>query len=345
MSIVRLNPIETKDWNHMILRTGQYSIFHSREWARVLINSFNYSPNYLTLIADNKISLLIPLLEINSALTGRRAVSLPFSDFCDPILSEETDTDALIEFLVDYANRFHWKYIDFHGGADLFKNRSPSQTFYGHRLELTKNIETTFSAFRSNTRRNIKKAIRSNVKIYFCNSLEYLDQFYRLHCLTRKRHRIPVQSYDFFRNIYNEIIKKELGILLCASYQGIIFSAAVFFHFGNHALFKFGVSDYRYQHLRGNNLLMWEAIKWYSRRGYKTFSLGRTDIQHDGLNRYKTGWGGSEYQMKYFRYDMGKGQIVKIKSAKRDSIMKFSFHYMPTGLSKILGRILYRHFA
>ena len=90
---------------------------------------------------------------------------------------------------------------------------------------------------------------------------------------------------------------------------------------------------------------MWEAIKWYSRKGYKTISLGRTDIQHDGLKRFKTGWGGSEYQMKYFRYDLGKGQIVRIESAKRDSIMNLFFRYMPTPVSKILSRILYRHFA
>lgn len=345
MSIARLNPIEIKNWNQMILRTGQSSIFHTCEWASVLINSFKYSPNYIGLIDNSEISLVVPLFGINSIITGRRAISLPFSDHCDPILSAGTNVDELIEFLIDYAKRFHWKYIDFHGGANLFKNQPPSQTFYGHRLELTSNLDNIFSAFRSNTRRNIKKAIKSNVKIHFCNSLEYLDHFYRLHCLTRKRHRLPVQSYDFYLNIYNKLIINKMGILLCASHKGIIFSSAVFFHFGDHALFKFGVSDYKYQHLRGNNLLMWEAIKWYSLNGYKTISLGRTAIQHSGLRHHKTGWGCTEYLIKYFRYDLEKRNIVRAENAKRDSTMKYLFRYMPIPMSKIISRILYKHFA
>ena len=345
MNIVKVNPLEKKNWNDLILKSGEPSIFHTSEWARVLISSYRYSPHYLSMIEKDNISLLIPLLDVNSTITGRRAVSLPFSDFCDPIVSEEFNIDSLIEFIVDYAKRFRWKYIDFHGGADLFKNKSPSAKYYGHRLELTDNLAKTFSAFRSNTKRNINKAIRSKVKIHFSNSLENWNHFYRLHCLTRKRHMAPAQPYKFFSNIYHELLKKNLGTVFCASHKGRIFAAVAFFHFGDNAIYKFGASDYRYQHLRGNNLLIWEAIKWYSLKGYKTITFGRTDMHHNGLRRFKTGWGGTEYLMKYFRYDLEKKQFVRIDHANRDSIMKSVFKIMPVGISKILGSILYRHFA
>ena len=345
MNLINIDPLLKKNWNDLILKSGEPSIFHTREWASILVNSYNYTPHYLGLFEKNNISLLIPLLEVNSPITGRRAVSLPFSDFCNPIVRKQINTEELIEFIDQYAKKNHWKYIDFHGGENLFESQPYSIKFYGHRIELSNDLNKTFSAFHSSTRRSIRRAIKLNVKIHFSDSVENWDHFYRLHCLTRKRHMVPAQPVRFFENIFHEIIKKKLGILLCASHRGKMFAAVVFFHFGDHAMYKFGASDYKYQHLRGNNLLMWEAIKWYSQQGYKTISFGRTDIEHSGLRRFKTGWGGAEYPMKYFKYDLRKKQFVTTDHAKRNAIMKIVFRFTPVGISRMLGNIIYKHFA
>ena len=345
MSIVNLNPVETKNWNDRILKTGQYSIFHSREWAIVLINSYQYSPHFFCWIENGNISSVMPFMEVNSKLTGRRGVSLPFSDSCNPIVNKTANAHELIDMIAGYARKLGWQYVDFHGGENLFTNHSPSIQYLGHRLELSQNLDGIFSTFRSNTRRNIRKAMNSKVKISFGNSMEDMDEFYRLHCITRKRHRLPAQPFFFFRNIFTEIIQKKLGILLCASYRGQIFAAAVFFHFGDKALFKFGASDKNLQHLRGNDLLIWEAIKWYASNGYKSISLGRTGIQHSGLRRFKLGWGVNEYRINYYRYDLKNGNILKIEDGKLAWIMNIVFNKMPIPISRIFGQYLYKHFA
>jgi len=235
--------------------------------------------------------------------------------------------------------------MDFHGGENLFTNYSPSIQYLGHRLELSQNLEGIFSAFHSSTRRNIRKAIRSKVKISFCNSMEDMEHFYRVHCITRKRHRLPAQPLAFFRNIFTEIINKKLGTLLCASCQEQIFAAIICFHFGDKALFKFGASDKKFQHLRGNDLLIWEAIKWYASNGYKTFSLGRTGIQNTGLRRFKLGWGVNEYLINYYLYDLKSGNILKAENSKLTRMMDVVFNKMPIPMSRLFGKYLYRHFG
>ncbi len=131
-----------------------------------------------------------------------------------------------------------------------------------------------------------------------------MHDFYQLHCLTRKRHELPVQPFQFFKKIHEHIISKKSGFIIKALYCNKIIGAAVFFHFGKKAMFKFGASDLNYQRLRMNNLIMWEAIKWYSTNGYESFCFGRTDMENVGLRRFKQGWGTKEYLIKYFKYDL-----------------------------------------
>jgi hypothetical protein len=343
--IESINPLYTKNWNDLLNKNDEFSIFLSSEWARVLVNSYKYKPFYLVLKKKDELGALIPFMEVRNILNQRSGVSLPFSDVCHPVITEKINPDKIIERTIEYAKHLGWHYIDFHGGEKLFGTATPSVEYCGHRLELNHDINKTFSTFRSNTRRNIRKALQSNVQIHINESSKLLDDFYYLHCLTRRRHGLPVQPYSFFRNIYDQIIAKDLGILMCALYQGKTIASAVFFHMGNRALFKFGASDMQYQHLRANNLLMWEAIKRYCKDGYKSFNFGRTDIDQEGLCRYKSGWGTTGYPIKYFRYNLKKEQFLEVNSTNFYSMIKIIFGKMPIGLPKNLSRLFYKHFA
>src|SRR4030066_163040 len=47
-------------------------------------------------------------------------------------------------------------------------------------------------------KRNIKKSEREGVEVKILNSLESLNEFYKLNCITRKKHGLPPQPYNFF---------------------------------------------------------------------------------------------------------------------------------------------------
>jgi len=46
------------------------------------------------------------------------------------------------------------------------------------------------------------------------------------------------------------------------------------------------------------------------RAGYETLSLGRSDLEHEGLRRFKASWGAEEKECVYFRYDIRSGKPV-----------------------------------
>ena len=87
-------------------------------------------------------------------------------------------------------------------------------------------------------------------------------------------------------------------------------AGAIYFHLGNKAMYKFGASDDAYQHTRANNLVMWEAIRWYAHNGYSSFCFGRSDCDGEGLRQFKNGWGTVERNINYYKYDIAEDKYI-----------------------------------
>ncbi len=337
-----INPINYPTWDKLLLLNQQYSFFHSSNWAEVLQGAYHYKPLYFTLIENNELLVSIPFMEVKSFFTGRRRVSLPFTDYCDPIISEKINFQDIMNFLIQYGKRASWKSIEIRGGKGLLPEIPSSSFYYGHTISLLQSEEELFTNLRDSTKRNIKKAMREDVKVETFNSLESIKKFYRLNCMVRKDHGLPPQPYYFFKKIFEHIISKNLGIVMLASFQDKTIAAAIYFHFGDKAIYKYGASDKKYQHLRANNLVMWEAIKWFRQNGYNTFCLGRTEPENKGLLQFKSGWGSDEYIISYYKYDFKKETYVKDPS-RITGLHNKIFKKMPISLLKITGSLLYKY--
>ena len=325
----------------MLLRADDSSFFHTSSWARVLHESYNYKPLYFASIENGIFTALVPMMEIKSFLTGKRGVSLPFTDSCPLIINEKKHFPKIIDRIINYGKNAGWKYIEWRDGGRSFKNKVSSCFYYGHVLDLAHNEKETLSNFRSSTRRNIKKAIREGVDVGIFNSLESVKDFCRLNCMTRKDHGLPPQPHGFFMKLYEYIISKKKGFVVLASYAKRIIAAAVYLHFGDQAIYKYGASNRDYQHLRPNNLVMWQAIKWCVENGFRSLSFGRTEPENTGLLQFKRGWGAGEKVTDYYKYDLKNSAFVKDRSKARTSYS--FFRKMPSPLLNLAGTLLYRH--
>ncbi len=337
-----INPLKFIGWDELILSAKMYSFFHSSAWARVLHESYRYNPIYITMIDKNALWVLIPLMGVKSFFTGKRGVSLPFSDYCDPIIEGNISYKDVFDHIFEYGRSRNWKFIEIRGGRDILQDVSPFSCFYSHTLNLSKHEDQIFSNFRDSTRRNIKKAVRDGVEINICKSLESIKKFYLLNCITRKMHGLPPQPYYFFKKIYDFVISSGFGIVVLASHRKRTIAGAIFFHFGEKAIFKYAASDKAYQHLRSNNLVMWEGIKWYCNHGYKTFCFGRTAMENKGLRQYKAGWGTKENIIKYYRFEVKKGNAIE-NNPRESRIQNIVLSKMPIPLLKFIGSISYKH--
>jgi lipid II:glycine glycyltransferase (peptidoglycan interpeptide bridge formation enzyme) len=280
-------------------------------------------------------------MEVRSLLTGKRAVSLPFTDECHLINQNNDQFQSLLKDLISYGKQAGWKHIEFRGENQFLRGYSTYTHHFTHTLALAKDEKKIFSSFKSNVKRNIKKAPKESVKFALSNTWTTMRDFCRLNCMTRKEHGLPPQPLSFFRKIFDHIIAPQHGFVALAVYQAKPVAGAVYFHHAGNAIYKYGASDRKYQKLRPNNLVMWEAIKWYCRNGYKTFSFGRTESENQGLLQFKRGWGTEEKIINYYKYDFAKDVFVRANNTFKSSYNLFKI--MPLPFLRLTGNLFYRH--
>jgi hypothetical protein len=318
------------------------SIFHTSGWAETLSESYGYTQNHFVVTEGTTLKIFIPLMEVNSALTGKRAVSLPFSDYCDPVIRERASFPEVMNHLVEEGKRAGWRTIELRSSQSLLGDVPPSATYLRHVLPLSGDEARLYSGFRSSTQRNIRKAEKEGVRTTMSSSFEAVREFYRLNCLTRRDHGLPPQPFLFFRNLHRHLLEKNLGFVVLASCGGIHIAGGLFLYFGDKGFYKYGASDRKYQNLRANNLVMWEAIRWFSRNGFRSFCFGRTERGNEGLMQFKSGWGAEESDLRYYKYDLRKNAYVVDRSLVT-GLHNRVFRTLPIPLSKAIGSALYRH--
>lgn len=342
MDLQILNPLDIPNWDDLVLATGQASFFHSSAWARVLHESYGYKPIYFCSFENGKLSSLMPVMQVNSWITGKRGVSLPFTDYCEPILQENLSSPELLDDIIRSGRQRGWKYFELRGNGLQLSDTQVSSSYLLHTLDLEREADKIFRTFRKGTKSAIKKAEKEDIEIRICNSEESIIEFYKLNCITRKSHGLPPQPRGFFKNVYRHILKSGLGIVILALYRGEPIAGAVFFHFGEKAMYKYGASKREYQDLRANNLIVWRAIKYYLEKGCNKFCFGRTERENEGLRTFKNGWGAEETVLEYYKYDM-KRKAFQREDTAMNGLTNKVFAHTPIGILRLLGRLLYRH--
>ncbi|MHC4882025.1 MAG: lipid II:glycine glycyltransferase FemX [Planctomycetota bacterium] len=335
-----IDPLSSVNWDERLGCHQKLSFFHGKAWARVLYETYRYRPMYFCTLDSDTIVNLLPLMEVRSFLTGRRGVSLPFTDYCEPILTDGTGLDQVLEGLQEHGQQRRWQCFQIRGGNGV--HAVPDEQYYVHELPLQNNTERLFGQLRPAKRRNIRKAKKQQIDIQHTDDLAALNAYYRLHCRTRKRHGMPPQPYRFFHNIYQYVIAPGQGKVVLGRFQDRVIAGCIFFHFRKKALYKFGASDMAFQHLRPNDLIMWNTIQWYASRGYETFCFGRTGLSNSGLRRFKSDWGTQERTVNYYRYDFQRQDFVTSHPAVKPA-QKRLFQMLPVPALKLFGSVAYRH--
>ena len=150
----------------------------------------------------------------------------------------------------------------------------------------------TFCRFASSVRGAIRKAEKRKLLLRFATPVSRSRRF-KLHVRTRRRHGLPPQPMKFFLNIHEESSNKVWDFVVLArtpigSGRGSGVSSTL-------VKAPFISTERRtmsIQELRGNDLVMWEAIKFLAKGLAQHCTLAEHQLRTDGLRRFKTSAGG-----------------------------------------------------
>jgi len=339
-----VDPQREDDWDALVERHPQSTIFHRSAWPEVIRRSYGHAAFHLLArpVAEDHRPGVLGLMEVNSAWRARRGVSLPFTDACAPLEGGGVRVEDLFQAALKLGRERSWRYLELRGVEGLVGGISLS--YAGHRLGLTSREDEVFAGFKPSVRQALRKAEREGLRSEVCRSVGALGHFYRLHCRTRHRHGLPPQPFEFFENVFEVLVSKGLGCITLAFRQEAPVAAAMFLCHGAKAVFKYGASDSGWQHLRGSNLVMAEGIRWLCRNGFEELDLGRSSLENEGLRRFKRSFGALERRIDYVKYDFSRNSFIR----EPDRVVGWGprlFRCMPPAVSGLVGRWLYRHLS
>ena len=113
MRMYRIDPLHDPRWNQFTATHPLATIFHSGPWLDALRRTYRYEASAFTTAPPSEaITSGLVFCDVSSWLTGRRLVSLPFSDHCDVLTSDPDDKNQLLSALIEHLKETGANYAE-----------------------------------------------------------------------------------------------------------------------------------------------------------------------------------------------------------------------------------------
>lgn len=341
MTVEDIAPLRDARWPEFVSRHPNASVFHTRGWLQALQCTYGFEPHALVIPSSGGIRSALAYCRLQSWLRGRRLVSLPFSDQCEPLVADPADCELLCTALARECVEGKHRFAEVRPSAvPLPANTgfAKSQEYWLHRLDLRPALGDLFRSLdKDSIQRRIRRAEREGLAWERGNDLDRLKTFYDLQVRTRRRHSLPPQPPVWFQNLLTAM-GDNLSIRIARKGTTPV-AATITLSFRNTVFYKYGCSDERYHNLGGMPLLFWKMIEEAKAEGASTLDLGRSDPENLGLLRFKEQWNAAPVSMTYWRFP--------VQAAKARTVgfrWQRVFSALPDPLLVQCGRFLYRHF-
>ena len=341
--VYELDPLSDPRWPALVATHPQASVCHTREWLTALQKAYDYRPLVLTMCPPHvPLNSGIVFCEVRSWLTGRRLVSLPFSDHCEPLLNEPAALGALLTHArrAVEAGRYRRMEIRPHSAqSEDIAGFQPKGGAVLHRLDLTSSTDQLFRSFHKDCiQRKIRRAERENLVYEEGNSEAQLLDFYRLMTMTRRRHGLPPQPLRWFRALVGAF-GSNLKIRI-ARKDGAAVASIITLSHRQTMVYKYGCSEASANKYGGTPMLFWRTIQEAKRNGQNELDMGRSDLDDPGLSVFKEHWGSIPAPLTYWRYP---AKESRTKPAWQKSLANRVVSASPDRVLQLAGNVLYRH--
>lgn len=338
-----VDPLTDARWGQLLARNDGSSVFHSANWLAALQRTYSYEPLAFTSSPpDGDLNNAVVFCRVKSWLTGKRLVSLPFSDHCEPLVDNVDQLKMLIEPAQKELREGKVKYIDIRPLSLRFsQGLENSETYFLHLLDLRPTLDELYKKLHGDSiRRKIQRAEREGLTHEVGSSEEMLAEFYKLHAITRQRQEVPPHPLKWFRNVLACL--GEAAQIRIARKNGTAIASILTLAHKDKMVYKYGCSDAHSHNLGGMQFLFWHLIRYAKEHGFVELDFGRSECANTGLVTFKDRWGARRQELKYLRYPERPARSDE-NSSRAIKIGKKVFARCPQSVLRVAGNLLYPH--
>lgn len=337
------------DWRTYARERGVGSLACQPAWLDLLRRVYGYEAVPLTVAdASGAVRGLLPLCRLRSPLTGRRLVSVPFSDSA-PLLADDDRAGAeLVDRAIALARDEGAKYLELRTGPNAMlaarSDLAASELYVRWLVPLSGGADAAWSSTIKTVQQKVRKAKRKGVVVRHAERREDMLAYHRLHVQTRSgKHGMPSQPKQFFLQLWDRFAPAGQLHLLLAEYEQTIVAGAILLSSGDTIHHAYSASDPEYLQLSPNNMLLWESIVIGCDQGFRVLDLGRTARDNEGLMQYKRGWGATPEPLTYYYFPALRGLATTSEQSWKFRLATSCWRRLPLPVADALGGRLYGH--
>ncbi len=345
MTVTTVDPVSDPLWRQLV--TGrETTLFHSPDWLGVLARTYGFPVQARVILDDAGLPVAgMPYVTVRDFMDRR--TSLPFSDFCDPLVSDDDQWRALVDGLLLEPQRVDLRCL--HTDVPLRDDRfTVVDRALWHAIDVRRDEDAIWTDLPGSARRALRRARSAGVEIKVAQDEADLRAFYELHVRVRKyKYGLLAQPYDFMKAIWDVFVAADHGALLLAVIDGQVAAGVMFLEWQDLLYYKFNASAATHLDARPNDLVLWEGMRHAQKRGLGRVDLGLTDGDQEGLIRYKRKYASEEKTITLLRHQppgLPSDNDQLARGMLRDMTRLLTDESVPDTVSAQAGDVLYRYF-
>jgi hypothetical protein len=346
-----IDPLRNHRWDRFVHQHPYGWITHLSAWKRVLDKNFPHMQGYYLTLRDpaGGIRAALPIYAVESWLTGRRLVSIPFATLCDPLVTEPADMEILCDAALRLADRLSMSRLEIRTTvAAHVVNPERFQADFArkqHSLKLSEDPEEIKRRFhRSCVRQRIARAEQCGLRLVRGEREADLKDFYLLHRMTRKRRGLPPQPYLLVKSLWGAFACQEMGELLLCCRGAETVAGLLLFRYKRRVSIEYSAVNAAHNDCSPVHFLFWHAIRDACLAGDHVLDFGQTSEHNKGLMEFKSHWGAEVSDLPRFIYPNIPGAPSSIHDRSvAKKLLQYVCNRAPDIALSHVGEFCYRH--
>lgn len=275
-------------WTEYVRHHPQATIFHERLWTDVVTEIFGHQDRSLMVWNENRVTGVLPLMEMHSVLAGRLLVSTPYAPYGGPLANDETVCQLLINAAQSLRDRCSAKVLTLRSRTAVAPDIPVDDRYVSFNKALPVDLKG-LGTFLPRKARAAARQARKRENLTVRHDNRALPRVYELY--TRSMRRLGSLNYplQFFTALERQLAF-NFWVTVVERDEELIAGVISFVHGDTVSPYVLGV-DERIRCTGATNLLYYAVMERAVKAQLAFFDFGRTRCDNTGPYEFKKNQG------------------------------------------------------
>src|SRR5574341_98293 len=301
-SLKRLNQIEERKWEPLVLTSKSSSFYHTSLWAKIWEKSFPACETLFFIFDDQNYIAGLPLIQFQKK-GFFSFFSMPFGTYGGWIGNLPVEEKIkFIQVVVKYCAQQKWLRLQIVDFFDQYQELESLKFNKIHTFAHVINMQNPKSEI-GFQKRGYEQSLKKELVIREICSIDEVRNCYKLYLATTEKHQLEKIKYplEFYENIFS--LGKDTKFLKwwLVLKENQIIAYQINFFFKDMLYYWDGASSASFLSDRPNDALMGHSLNRAKENKIRFYNLGGSPEKAHGLIKFKEDWGAE--RKNYFIYE------------------------------------------